>query len=59
MATDAGLRRQTTRRAIRAVLGAAAVERYTLLVFEDVHWLDSESLSVLDELADLADDTRC
>ena len=57
VATDAGLRRQTTRRAIRAVLGAAAVERYTLLVFEDVHWLDSESLSVLDELADLADDT--
>ena len=54
VATDAGLRRQTTRRAIRAVLGAAAAERDTILVFEDVHWMDGESLSVLAELADLS-----
>ena len=54
MATDAGLRRQTTRRAIRAVLGASAGDALTVLVFEDVHWMDGESLTVMDELADLS-----
>ena len=54
---DAGLRRQTTRRAIRAILGASAAERSTVLVFEDRHWMDGESLSLMDELADLAGTT--
>ena len=53
-AIDAGLRRQTTRRAIRAILGASAAERPKVLLFEDQHWMDGESLSIMDELADLA-----
>ena len=55
--TDAGLRRQTMRRAIRAILGASALESLTVLAFEDLHWMDTESMSVIDELADLAGGT--
>lgn len=57
MASDAGLRRQTTRRAIRATLGAAAAEALLVVVLEDLHWMDNESLSVIDELVDLAEAT--
>lgn len=57
LAVDAGLRRQTTRRAARAIIGAAALEQNLVLVFEDLHWMDGESLSVIDELVDLTETT--
>lgn len=51
-ALDPPIRRKRIQDAVRAVLLQAAAERPLVLVFEDLHWFDGESLGVLAGLID-------
>jgi class 3 adenylate cyclase/ABC-type nitrate/sulfonate/bicarbonate transport system ATPase subunit/tetratricopeptide (TPR) repeat protein len=49
-----GDRRRRTRDAVVALVRASAESRQMLLVVEDLHWIDSETQTILDDLVDLA-----
>jgi len=49
---DPALRRRRTLDAIRQLLLRETRERPLLLIFEDLHWIDGETQSVLDSLVD-------
>ncbi len=51
-ALDPGQRRQRTLDAVRGVLLREAREQPLLLIFEDLHWIDSETQSLLDGLVE-------
>ena len=49
---DPGTRRRATRDAIKALVLAAAGEGPVALLIEDLHWIDAESLAVVEEIVD-------
>jgi hypothetical protein len=49
---DPGQRRQRTLDAVRRLLLREAREQPLLLIFEDLHWIDSETQALLDNLVD-------
>ena len=51
-ALDPGQRRQRTLDAVRRFLLREAREQPLLLIFEDLHWIDSETQALLDGLVD-------
>jgi len=51
-ALDPGQRRQRTLEAVRRLLLREASEQPLLLIFEDLHWVDSETQALLDILVD-------
>jgi class 3 adenylate cyclase/tetratricopeptide (TPR) repeat protein/ABC-type nitrate/sulfonate/bicarbonate transport system ATPase subunit len=51
---SSGDRRRRTRHAVRGLVQASAERRPMLLVVEDLHWIDSETQSILDDLVELA-----
>ena len=51
-ALDPGQRRQRTLDAVRRLLLREAREQPLLLIFEDLHWIDSETQALLDGLVD-------
>jgi class 3 adenylate cyclase/tetratricopeptide (TPR) repeat protein len=55
---DPGQRRQHTLDAVRRLLLREAREQPLLLIFEDLHWIDSETQAVLDALIDSLGSTR-
>ena len=52
LALDPAQRRQLTLDAVRRLLLREARERPLLLIFEDLHWIDSETQALLDSLVD-------
>jgi class 3 adenylate cyclase/tetratricopeptide (TPR) repeat protein len=57
-ALDPGERRQRTLDAVRRLLLREAQERPLLLIFEDLHWIDSETQALLDGLVDSLESSR-
>jgi class 3 adenylate cyclase/tetratricopeptide (TPR) repeat protein len=57
-ALDPGQRRQRTLDAVRRLLLREAREQSLLLIFEDLHWIDSETQALLDNLVDSLASTR-
>jgi predicted ATPase len=51
-ALDPGQRRQRTLDAVKRLLLREAREQPLLVIFEDLHWIDSESQALLDGLVD-------
>jgi class 3 adenylate cyclase/ABC-type nitrate/sulfonate/bicarbonate transport system ATPase subunit len=51
-ALSSGERRRRTRDALRALVQASAERRPMVLVVEDLHWIDSETQTVLDDLVE-------
>ena len=51
-ALDPGQRRRATLDAVKRVLLRESQEQPLLLVFEDLHWIDSESQALLDSLVE-------
>jgi predicted ATPase len=51
-ALDPGQRRQRTLEAVRRLLLREAREQPVLLIFEDLHWIDTETQTLLDGLVD-------
>jgi len=51
-------RRRGTRNAVRALVGAFARIGPVVIVVEDLHWIDGETQTVLDDLVDLAASTQ-
>ena len=49
---DSAVRRRRTRDAIRSLIHRESVDYTLLLIFEDLHWIDAETQSLLDLLAD-------
>ena len=49
---DSAVRRRRTRDAIRSVIHHESLDHTLLLIFEDLHWIDAETQSLLDLLAD-------
>jgi class 3 adenylate cyclase/tetratricopeptide (TPR) repeat protein len=54
-ALDPGERRQHTLQAVKQLLLREAREQPLLLIFEDLHWIDSETQALLDGLIDSLD----
>jgi class 3 adenylate cyclase/predicted ATPase len=46
------IRRQRTLEAIKRIIVRESLEQPTVIIFEDLHWIDSESQALLDLLAD-------
>src|SRR5262249_35730892 len=57
-ALDPGQRRQRTLDAVRRLLLREAREQPLLVIFEDLHWIDSETQALLDSLVDSLGSTR-
>jgi predicted ATPase len=55
---DAGRRRRETLEAIKTLLLRESQVQPLVLVFEDLHWIDSETQSLLDRLVDSLPTTR-
>ena len=49
---DSAVRRRRTRDAIKSLIHRESVDHTLLLIFEDLHWIDAETQSLLDLLAD-------
>jgi class 3 adenylate cyclase/tetratricopeptide (TPR) repeat protein len=49
---DSTVRRLRTREAIKSLIHRESLDRTLLLIFEDLHWVDAETQSLLDLLAD-------
>jgi predicted ATPase/class 3 adenylate cyclase len=49
---DSTVRRRRTREAIKSLIHRESLEHTLLLIFEDLHWIDAETQSVMDLLAD-------
>src|SRR5262249_7796608 len=49
---DAPIRRQRTLDAIRRIIVRESLNQPTVVIFEDLHWIDSETQAFLDLLAD-------
>jgi class 3 adenylate cyclase/tetratricopeptide (TPR) repeat protein len=49
---DSSVRRRRTREAIKSLIHRESLEHTLLLIFEDLHWVDAETQSLLDLLAD-------
>jgi class 3 adenylate cyclase/tetratricopeptide (TPR) repeat protein len=49
---DSTVRRQRTRDAIKRLIHRESLDHALLLIFEDLHWIDAETQSLLDLLAD-------
>ena len=49
---DSTVRRQRTREAIKSLIHRESLNRTLLLIFEDLHWVDAETQSLLDLLGD-------
>src|SRR6516164_8420690 len=49
---DSTVRRQRTREAIKSLIHRESLNRTLLLIFEDLHWVDAETKSLLDLLGD-------
>src|SRR6266581_9036552 len=49
---DSAVRRRRTRDAIRSLIHRESVDYTLLLIFEDLHWIDAETQSLLDLLAE-------
>jgi class 3 adenylate cyclase/tetratricopeptide (TPR) repeat protein len=49
---DSTVRRRRTREAIKSLIHRESLDHTLLLIFEDLHWIDTESQSLLDLLAD-------
>ena len=49
---DSTVRRRRTREAIKSLIHRESLDHALLLIFEDLHWVDSETQSLLDLLAD-------
>ena len=55
---DPGQRRQQTLDAVKRLLLREAREQPLLVIFEDLHWIDSETQALLDSLVDSLGSTR-
>jgi class 3 adenylate cyclase/tetratricopeptide (TPR) repeat protein len=49
---DSTVRRQRTREAIKSLIHRESLDHTLLLIFEDLHWVDAETQSLLDLLGD-------
>jgi class 3 adenylate cyclase/tetratricopeptide (TPR) repeat protein len=49
---DSAVRRRRTREAIKSLIHRESLDHTLLLIFEDLHWVDAETQSLLDLLAD-------
>ena len=49
---DSTVRRRRTREAIRSLIHRESLDHTVLLIFEDLHWVDAETQSLLELLAD-------
>jgi len=49
---DSTVRRRRTREAIKSLIHRESLDHSLLLIFEDLHWVDAETQSLLDLLAD-------
>jgi class 3 adenylate cyclase/tetratricopeptide (TPR) repeat protein len=49
---DSTVRRQRTREAIKSLIHRESLDHPLILIFEDLHWVDAETQSLLDLLAD-------
>jgi class 3 adenylate cyclase/tetratricopeptide (TPR) repeat protein len=49
---DSAVRRQRTREAIKSLIHRESLDHTLLLIFEDLHWVDAETQSLLDLLGD-------
>ena len=49
---DSTVRRQRTREAVKSLLHRESLDRTLMVIFEDLHWIDAETQSLLDLLAD-------
>jgi class 3 adenylate cyclase/tetratricopeptide (TPR) repeat protein len=49
---DSTVRRRRTREAIKSLIHRESLNQAVLLIFEDLHWVDAETQSLLDLLAD-------
>ena len=49
---DSAVRRRRTREAIKSLIHRESLDHSLLLIFEDLHWVDAETQSLLDLLAD-------
>ena len=49
---DSTVRRRRTREAIKSLIHRESLDHTLLLIFEDLHWVDAETQSLLDLLAD-------
>ena len=49
---DSAVRRRRTREAIKSLIHRESLDHTLLLVFEDLHWVDSETQALLELLAD-------
>jgi class 3 adenylate cyclase len=51
-AMDSTIRRRRTREAIKSLIHRESLDHTLLVIFEDLHWIDAETQSLLDLLAD-------
>ena len=49
---DSTVRRQRTREAVKSLILRESLDRSLMVIFEDLHWIDAETQSLLDLLAD-------
>jgi predicted ATPase len=49
---DSTVRRQRTREAVKSLILRESLDRTLMVIFEDLHWMDAETQSLLDLLAD-------
>src|SRR5262249_61796585 len=49
---DAPIRRQRTLNAIKRIIVRESLNQPTVVIFEDLHWIDSETQALLDLIAD-------
>jgi AAA ATPase domain len=55
---DASVKRKRTLDALRRIIVAESRDQPLVLIFEDLHWFDADSLEFLDLLVDAAADAR-